>query len=190
MSTQPKPGVIMRKSFQLPLLAAISLVAILAVAACGDDGNGDGGGGSGGAGGSGGTQLPTPSCDELCDHITDDCSLVFTGADPDDPKPKCLEVCGNWRQPRILRCMIAVECVAGQDNAAKINACQSYAPCDTACDHLYDDCEMPIQNQDGEDLTKEECKQACPFQEWSDAAIDCLGTAECTVNAVNSCFAL
>lgn len=194
------PGDNMRKFLQIPFFMTVALASVLAIAACGSDGDG-GGGGQAGAGGSGGTGgiggeaggeggtggvEMSPECEAMCETF-DACKIEVTT--PDGVIP-CPDYCGSFRQPRIIECLTNVTCAEGDDIQAQADACGTYVPCDTACNHVFSECSLeqsPISSN-GKPWDLDTCLDACPFQPWSDAAIDCMAAAECTTSAVVACL--
>lgn len=197
----------MRKSIQFPLIAAVALASMLAIAACGsDDSDGKGGtggaagegtGGSGGSGGTGGIGGEagtggtggemSPECQAMCDHFTD-CKIP--NVDSGGVATPCPVFCAGLAQPRMIECFTEMECGPGRDISQQFADCQAYAPCDTACAHVFTECNLevsPFQSGD-KPWDLEICLRSCPFQPWSDAAVECLATADCTNAAVLSCL--
>lgn len=182
----------MRKSFQLPLLAAMSLAAILAFAACGDDDNG-GTGGTGGTAGAGGTGGSGPSdCQAACDHITDDCNVVFSKPDGSKGnKQDCLRICAAAAD-RVVDCFTNVTCGDdGPTNVAAVEACVEHPGCDAACAHVFVDCSLEPWvfgpgPREGENLTQADCVNSCNLA-FSDSQITCLTNAACDLAAVQAC---
>jgi len=180
----------MRKSFQLPLLAAMSLVAILAFAACGDDDGNGGTGGTGGTAGAGGTGgNEPPDCEAACDHVTDDCLVVFTKPDGSKgDKQDCLRICAAAAD-RVVDCFTNVTCGDdGPQNVAAVEACVEHPGCDAACAHVFVDCSLEpwTFSGSGETLTQADCVNACNLS-FSDSQITCLKDVECDLAEVQAC---
>ncbi|HEY0840437.1 MAG TPA: hypothetical protein VGD74_09655 [Vulgatibacter sp.] len=192
----------MRKSFQFSFFLAVALASALAISACGSDGGGGGkggaggdggsagGGGTGGVGGTGGEDVKmSPECEAMCANF-DKCKigLVDEGGQP----RTCADYCGGLVQPRIVECMTHITCVQGEDDTrgAQFDACQKFVPCDTACARVFSECSIdpsPITSA-GQPWDLDTCLASCPFQPWSDDAIECMATAECTAAAVVGCL--
>ena len=62
----------------------------------------------------------------------------------------------------------------------------SASQCTTTCEHVYDECDLILVDEDGIELSQDECEETCPDQ--TTTLVDCLEDVACTDAAVDACL--